>query len=174
MGSSTKEEVSESDLRPGGWTQHVEERDLPQDPYWFANVTPYGLFMVLKRKEDRDESHSPERLALLFIGGDGHATYDALFCQNDGTRPPFLVVVRTMALGGTTVRSVQAGFSRVSLAAVTCFRSGCWSARGDNKNAFNLGRDTGMQGLSPNPGANTAIRVGSFVGNATAKQVDQG
>ena len=99
-GVEHEEEVSESDLRPGGWTQHVEERDLPQDPYWFANVTPYGLFMVLKRKEDRDESHSPERLALLFIGGDGHATYDALFCQNDGTRPPFLVVVQDHGFGG--------------------------------------------------------------------------
>ena len=95
-----EEEVSESDLRPGGWPQHVEKRDLPQDPYWFANVTPYGLLVVLKRREDRDGSHGPERLALLFVGGDGHATYDALYCQNDGTCPPFLVVVQDHGFGG--------------------------------------------------------------------------
>lgn len=94
-----EEEVSESDLRPGGWTQHVEPREVGRDSYSFAGVTPYGLFMVLKRNEDRDDSHGPERFAMLFVGGDGHATYDALYCQDDGTRPPFLVVVEDYGFG---------------------------------------------------------------------------
>ena len=94
-----EEEVSESGLRPGGWTQHVEPREVGRDSYSFANITPYGLFMVLKRNEDRDDSHGPERFAMLFVGGDGHATYDALYCQDDGTCPPFLVVVEDYGFG---------------------------------------------------------------------------
>ena len=31
------------------------------------------------------------------IGGDGHATCDALYCQNDETPPPFLVVIQDNA-----------------------------------------------------------------------------
>ena len=95
-----EEEVSESDLRPGGWTPHLEQGELARVSYSFANVTPYGLFMVLKRNEDRNDSHGPERLAILFVGGDGHATYDALYCQDDGTHPPFLVVVQDHGFGG--------------------------------------------------------------------------
>ena len=94
-----EEEVGESDLRPGGWTQHVEQRELARNAYSFANVTPYGLFIVLKRNEDRDDSHGPNRLAILFVGGDGHATYDALYCQADGTPPPYLVVIEDYGFG---------------------------------------------------------------------------
>ena len=36
----------------------------------------------------------------LFIGGDGHATYDALYCQGDGTAAPFLVVIQDHGFGG--------------------------------------------------------------------------
>ena len=57
-----EEVVSESDLRPGGWTQHVEQREIAGVSYSFANVTPYGLFIALRRDKDRDESHGPERL----------------------------------------------------------------------------------------------------------------
>ena len=94
-----EEEVSELDLRPGGWTQHLEQRELAGVSYSFANATPYGLFIVLKLNEERDESHGPKRLALLFVGGDGHATYDALYCQADGTPPPYLVVVEAYGFG---------------------------------------------------------------------------
>ena len=94
-----EEEVSESDLRPGGWTRHLEQGERTEVSYSFANVRPYALFIVLKRNEDRDDSHGPERLAILFVGGDGHATYDALYCQTDGTPPPYLVVVEDYGFG---------------------------------------------------------------------------
>ena len=73
-----EEEVSESALRPGGWTRHVKMSELRADFNHFPDVIPYALFVVLKRDDDHDESHGPERLAIVFIGGDGYATYDAL------------------------------------------------------------------------------------------------
>ena len=65
-----QEELLEDVLRPGGW------------------------FVVLDRQQGRGDDHGPERFAILFIGGDGYASYDALYCQGDGTPPPFLAVIQ--------------------------------------------------------------------------------
>ena len=89
-----EEEVTEDTLRPGGWTQHVNPADLPDDLYRFADIKPFAWFVVLQRDEEYDDAHGPERIAGLFIGGDGHATYDALYCQGDGTPEPFMIVAQ--------------------------------------------------------------------------------
>ncbi len=104
-----EEEVEESVLRPGGWTPHVQSSELRQDAYRFAHVTPFGLYVVFRRDEDHDDAHGPKRFATLFIGGDGHATYDALYCQNDGTPTPFLVVVQDHGLLGGDYGKFAAG-----------------------------------------------------------------
>ena len=87
-----------ADLWPGGWTPHVDASRATN----FATADPYALFLVLKRKDDEgyDDTHGPERLAGLFVGGDGYAIFDALYCQSDGTPPPFLVVVQDHGFGG--------------------------------------------------------------------------
>ncbi|MDE0282036.1 MAG: hypothetical protein OXN16_13330 [Gammaproteobacteria bacterium] len=93
-GLAHHEKVTRNDLRPGGWTPHISK-----DETWSANkfadhfVRPFAHFAVLERR-DGDGSHGPRRLAFLFIGGDGIASYDALYCQEDGTPPPFLAVIR--------------------------------------------------------------------------------
>ncbi|MCY4485656.1 MAG: hypothetical protein OXF11_00860 [Deltaproteobacteria bacterium] len=86
-----EEEVAEAILHPGGWTPHVAERELDKAADW-ADESRFRLYLVLKRDKDHDDTHGPERFAILFIGGDGHAMYDALYCQEDGTRPPFLLL----------------------------------------------------------------------------------
>ena len=95
-----KQKVSEHELRPGGWQAHAKKSELPGQFYRFASVVPYALFVVLKRDNEIDDSHGPEYLAILFIGGDGYATYDALYCQKDGTPPPFLIVIEDCQFGG--------------------------------------------------------------------------
>ena len=94
-----EEGFEESVLRPGGWTPHVEPSELKEGAHRFANVSPFGLYVVFRRDADHDAAHGPERFAVLFVGGDGHATYDALYCQNDGISPPFLVVVQDHGFG---------------------------------------------------------------------------
>lgn len=96
--------VVEAVLRPGGWTPHVDPAKLRKDVHRFASVTPFAFFVVLSRDADHGPDHGPERLAMLFIGGDGHATYDALYGQNDGTPPPFLVVIQDYGFGGNYAR----------------------------------------------------------------------
>ena len=103
------EEVGESTLRPGAWTQHDEVRQDFEYPGRFASATPFALFVVLCREQGFDESHGPKRLAILFVGGDGFASYDALFCQRDGTPAPFLVVVQDHRRGGNFDRFDNGG-----------------------------------------------------------------
>ena len=89
-----EERISEDASRPGGWTPHVAADEV-EGASRFRNsfVEPFGWFVTLDRQGD-DEAHGPRRLAILFIGGDGIASYDALFCQTDGTPPPFLTVIQ--------------------------------------------------------------------------------
>lgn len=105
-----EERVGESVLRPGGWTPHVKQWELSNAVSRSSvNIRPFGWYAVLKRDEDRDDAHGPERFAMLFIGGDGFATYDALYCQQDGTSPPFLALLQDHGWGGNYDRFCKDG-----------------------------------------------------------------
>ena len=91
------EDVSQNQLRPGGWTRHVEPEDVERSKSFrdfFAK--PFARFAVLERQGD-DEDHGPRRIAILFICGDGFASFDALYCQENDVPPvppPFLIVIQ--------------------------------------------------------------------------------
>ena len=150
-----EEEIEESALRAGGWTPHVEPSELTNATYRLASVAPFGLFLVFRRDEDHDDAHGPVRFAALFIGGDGHATYDALYCQNDGTPPPFIVVVQDHGFGGNYDRFGAGGL-------LECIASRCGvypkrllvGARGRSYEPWAGYRDTGA---APEPGGMHAI-----------------
>ena len=91
------EEVVEAVLHPVGWRAYDQEA-FARAAEW-SRVEPFRLYAVLKRDKDHDDAHGPERLAMLFVGGDGFAMYDALYCQGDGTPPPFLVLVHDYSWG---------------------------------------------------------------------------
>ena len=60
-----------------------------------------------------------DALLVLFIGGDGIASYDALYCQRDGTPPPFLAVAQDHGFSGNYDR-----FDRGGLLELIARRSG--------------------------------------------------
>ena len=60
----------------------------------------FAFFAVMDRMDGIGDVHGPRRLAILFIGGDGFALYDALYCQGNGTPPPFLAVIQDHGFGG--------------------------------------------------------------------------
>ena len=53
----------------------------------YTHPEPYALLAVLERKPDFGDDHGPERLAILFLGADGIATYEAIFAS--GNAPQF-------------------------------------------------------------------------------------
>ena len=94
--------VAEGTLWPGGFAQHVSSVDRLGKSNEIDAAKPFVLFVVLSRNNDAgyDETHGPERFAVLFIGRDGFATFKALYCQGDGTAAPFLVVIQDHGMGG--------------------------------------------------------------------------
>ena len=74
----------------------------PRGPNWVADIEPFAWFAVLQRDKEYNDKHGPERIAVLFIGGDGHKMYDALYCRGDGTPEPFMIVVQDHGSGGNT------------------------------------------------------------------------
>jgi len=94
--SLARMDISERDFGAGQWNPHV----CPdQVRYWFPHVRPYAFLEILE-KEPGSQIEGAERLAILFLAADGHATYDALFCQDTSGPLPFCVVVQDHGFGG--------------------------------------------------------------------------
>jgi hypothetical protein len=100
--------LSEGDLTPRKWRPHVYPVEVD---YTFRehHVAPFGFLEVLEREDGFDDAHGPERLAIVFLGADGIATYDALFCQEGATRGPFGLVVIDHGFGGGYARFDNGG-----------------------------------------------------------------
>ncbi len=107
----TRLQLSERDLVPAGWTPHIRAGEVAQDRYRFAAVTadPFGFLEVLERNHDLDDNHGARRLAILFLGADGIAAYDALFCQAPGHSVPFAVVLQDHGFSGNYDRFGKGG-----------------------------------------------------------------
>lgn len=60
---------------------------------------PFAFLEVLERKPEFDESFGADRIAVLFIGSDGVAAYDALFCQAN-SKALFALVLQDHGFGG--------------------------------------------------------------------------
>ncbi|MEN6528204.1 MAG: hypothetical protein ABFD65_17120, partial [Candidatus Polarisedimenticolia bacterium] len=93
-------QLSEKDLVPDRWTPHVRPNEVSERMRDFVFTEPFGFLEVLERDPGLDESHGARRLAILFLGADGIAAYDALFCQGLGHAAPFAVVLQDHGFGG--------------------------------------------------------------------------
>lgn len=100
-------DLREADLRPRGWRSHAtaEETRGAAKP---GHAEPFGVFAILERDPEHDQRHGPERLAFLYLGADGIATYDALFCQGDAP-PPYAVLLQDHGSGGNYDRFGSGG-----------------------------------------------------------------
>lgn len=98
------------------WTSHVHPTEFN---YAYASVPPFGFFEVLERDPDFDDEHGGNRLAILFLGADGIATYDALFCQANRLSAPFAALIQDHGFGGN-----YSSFGRNGLLEKIAFRTG--------------------------------------------------
>lgn len=89
-------EVFMGDLWSPGWERHY---DYPNQ-YSFNIVQSYAIISIFERQPNSDNGHGARRFAVLFIGADAYETFDVIFCQNNGTPPPFCAVIQDHGLGG--------------------------------------------------------------------------
>jgi hypothetical protein len=91
--------LSINDFAPHGWTQHGPRTRKALGWVDRNTFVPYGFVEVMERDHERPPSYGVDRLAVLFLGADAHATFDALYCQKDGTPPPFAVLLQDHGFG---------------------------------------------------------------------------
>jgi hypothetical protein len=72
--------LSRGDLAPQGW-QPVWPPGLHPGQYmrYKQNWRPFANWTVYERDADHDETHGPQRFSLIYIGGEGVATYQGLY-----------------------------------------------------------------------------------------------
>ncbi len=102
-------DLSEHDLTPCGWRGNVHPNRERPGPQKFASAPPFGFVTVFLRDQTYNDSHGPQRFALLFLGADGIATYDALFCQPDSVAAPYGVLLQDHGFGGNYDRFGHGG-----------------------------------------------------------------
>jgi hypothetical protein len=98
--------LSQADLTPVGWTEHVQILDRA---HFIGEVKPYAFLEILERDAELGDDHGAHRLAVLFLGADGIASYDSLFCQSDSVGPPFAVLIQEHGFGGNYDKFGQGG-----------------------------------------------------------------
>lgn len=96
------QEMVITDLVPQGWRQSLAEipQSFADNPRMLPSITPFGFLELFEREEAFDDHHGAHRLAMLFLGADGIATYDALFCQATSTAKPWCTVLVDHGTGG--------------------------------------------------------------------------
>jgi len=92
--------LKESDLAPRGWLPHIAPAFYAGDKSFVSpDFKPYAFVEILERDSSRDSVHGAARLAVLFLGADAFAAFDALYCQQDGTPPPYALFIQDHGFG---------------------------------------------------------------------------
>ncbi|MBO7329595.1 MAG: hypothetical protein J6W00_12590 [Lentisphaeria bacterium] len=92
------------------WRPHIlMTKELVEESRRRATVAPYCFIAIFERLSDFSDEHGAKRFAVIFIGGDGIATYDALF-GNKNMIAPLSVVLQEHGFGGN-----YASFGRDSI-----------------------------------------------------------
>jgi hypothetical protein len=96
---SGQKRLNQADLAPGGWSPIVPQRfhdEMAKFDQFRRNgfvTTPFASWYVFDRDPGLGEDHGPQRFSLVYIAGDGVATYQALYWLND-TAPEVLAIIQ--------------------------------------------------------------------------------
>ncbi|WP_076791956.1 hypothetical protein [Chlorobium sp. KB01] len=75
--------VSHSELTPNGWRPQFPPQFNLQDYQRYRDTwKPFINWTVYERDDNRDDNHGQKRFSLLYLGGEGVATYQALYWTN--------------------------------------------------------------------------------------------
>ena len=88
--------VTESEIGAGNWTPHLRPDEVK---YRFKPAQPYAFLEILEKRGEVEVTGG-HRLAIMFLAADGHAAYDALFCQQNSAQAPFGLIAQDHGYGG--------------------------------------------------------------------------
>lgn len=89
-----RRELNESELTPHSWTPNPPKRgDGNPNRYQKHIVHPFATWAIFSREQGFPSEHGPEKFSLLYIGGDGVATFQALYHGN-GVRPRVVAIIQ--------------------------------------------------------------------------------
>ncbi|WP_295393233.1 hypothetical protein [uncultured Thiodictyon sp.] len=75
--------LTPQELTPHGWTpvQPTPADGNPQSHMSWLKA-PFGVWAILQRNKEYGPEHGPERFSLIYLGGDGVASFQALYHGN--------------------------------------------------------------------------------------------
>jgi hypothetical protein len=86
--------VAPSEIIPNGWLRVNPPKFNLRAYYQYKDMwEPFAHWTIFERDENRTEDHGPKRFSLLYIGGEGVATYQALYWTNKKT-PIALAIIQ--------------------------------------------------------------------------------
>ena len=79
--------VKEAELTPNGWIPIIPPRVNKEKYFKYIKCfeNPFCRWSIYERENDLDDDHGPIRFSVLYIGGEGVATYNALYYSNKTT-----------------------------------------------------------------------------------------
>jgi len=92
--------LESTDLAPNGWIPHIQVKPRNRLRGMDSTFRPYGFIEIIERDPERPESYGSKRLAIMFLGTDAVAAFDALYCQQGNTSNPFALLLQDHAFGG--------------------------------------------------------------------------
>ena len=90
-----KRSLRSSDLTPNGWASQLPPGLTRENynAYRDAYKTPFAKWIVYERMEGKGEDYGPKRFSLIYIGGEGVATYQAIYWSNNAC-PNALAIIQ--------------------------------------------------------------------------------
>lgn len=86
--------VKQKELIPNGWIPKLPPHINMQKYFTYENLwKPFIRWIVYERDEDKGEEHGPKKFSLLYLGGEGVATYQALYWTNK-THPKAIAIIQ--------------------------------------------------------------------------------
>jgi hypothetical protein len=90
-----KRNVKQQELTPNNWQMHIPPGLTPDEYLRYSSQfkRPFAKWVVYERVPEKGEDFGPQRFSLLYIGGEGIATYQALYWSNN-TCPKALAIIQ--------------------------------------------------------------------------------
>jgi hypothetical protein len=91
-------DLKPEDLISSPFVPHLGPEETHGSRRFVDPSEPYATLTIFEKSDPAVPGYP--RFAVLFLFADGHAAYDALFCQRDSGPPPFGVVLQDHGFGG--------------------------------------------------------------------------